>query len=100
MAPPSQTTTRLLITPQSSQTRRGIRTENKICRPLSSQEKHLPHGGDNLAKTILVTGAAGFIGSHTVESLIQRGDSVVGIDNFNDYYDPARKRANLAEVNR
>jgi len=43
---------------------------------------------------ILVTGAAGFIGSHVAEKLLQRGDTVVGLDNFNDYYDPARKRAN------
>jgi UDP-glucuronate 4-epimerase len=43
---------------------------------------------------VLVTGAAGFIGSHLAERLAQRGDEVVGLDNFNDYYDPARKRAN------
>ena len=43
---------------------------------------------------ILVTGAAGFIGSHLAEHLCRRGDEVVGLDNFNDYYDPARKRAN------
>ncbi|HMJ14523.1 MAG TPA: SDR family NAD(P)-dependent oxidoreductase, partial [Polyangiaceae bacterium] len=49
-------------------------------------------------KRILVTGAAGFIGSHSVDALLARGDRVVGIDNLNDYYDPARKRANLAEV--
>jgi UDP-glucuronate 4-epimerase len=49
-------------------------------------------------KTILVTGAAGFIGSHTAETLLARGDKVVGIDNLNDYYDPARKRANLKEL--
>jgi UDP-glucuronate 4-epimerase len=49
-------------------------------------------------KTILVTGAAGFIGSHTAVALLQRGDRVVGLDNLNDYYDPARKRANLVEV--
>ncbi len=48
--------------------------------------------------TILVTGAAGFIGSHVVEALLQRGERVVGLDNLNDYYDPARKRANLAEL--
>ena len=51
-----------------------------------------------LSRTILVTGAAGFIGSHTVEALATRGDRVVGLDNLNDYYDPARKRANLDEV--
>jgi UDP-glucuronate 4-epimerase len=45
--------------------------------------------------TILVTGAAGFIGSILTETLLQRGQRVVAIDNFNDYYDPARKRANI-----
>lgn len=44
--------------------------------------------------TLLVTGAAGFIGSHLAEALCRRGDTVIGLDNFNDYYDPARKRAN------
>jgi len=53
-----------------------------------------------LSKTILVTGAAGFIGSHVAQALLARGDSVVGLDNMNDYYDPARKRANLKEVKR
>src|SRR5918996_420397 len=50
------------------------------------------------SREILVTGAAGFIGSHAVEALATRGDRVVGLDNLNDYYDPARKRANLREV--
>ncbi len=45
---------------------------------------------------ILVTGAAGFIGGHVAEALLARGDDVTGLDNFNDYYDPARKRANVA----
>lgn len=43
---------------------------------------------------VLVTGAAGFIGSHLAEKLVRRGDEVVGLDNFNDYYDPAIKRNN------
>jgi UDP-glucuronate 4-epimerase len=47
---------------------------------------------------ILVTGAAGFIGSHTARSLLARGDEVVGIDNINDYYDPALKRARLQSL--
>src|ERR1700739_3299769 len=46
---------------------------------------------------ILVTGSAGFIGFHIVESLIKRGYQVVGIDNINDYYDPALKYARLGE---
>jgi UDP-glucuronate 4-epimerase len=50
--------------------------------------------------TILVTGAAGFIGSHVAQALVARGDTVIGLDNLNDYYDPARKRANLEEVKR
>ena len=50
------------------------------------------------AKTVLVTGAAGFIGSHTAEALLRAGYRVIGLDNFNDYYDPGRKRRNVAEV--
>jgi len=42
----------------------------------------------------LVTGGAGFIGSHVAEQLLARGETVVVLDNFNDYYDPAIKRAN------
>ena len=44
---------------------------------------------------ILVTGVAGFIGAHTAKALLARGDEVVGIDNFNPYYDLALKRARL-----
>ena len=46
--------------------------------------------------TVLVTGAAGFIGSQLSERLVARGDAVVGLDNFNDFYDPAIKRRNVA----
>lgn len=47
---------------------------------------------------ILVTGAAGFIGFHTAARLLDRGDTVVGLDNLNDYYSPQLKRARLAHL--
>jgi UDP-glucuronate 4-epimerase len=45
--------------------------------------------------SVLVTGAAGFIGAATARALLERGEEVVGIDNLNDYYDPSLKRARL-----
>lgn len=47
---------------------------------------------------IFLTGAAGFIGSHLARALLARGDSVVGFDDFNDFYDPAIKRRNVEET--
>lgn len=44
---------------------------------------------------VLVTGAAGFVGAATVQALLERGDSVVGFDNVNDYYDVRLKEARL-----
>ncbi len=49
-------------------------------------------------KKILVTGGAGFIGSHLSEALVADGQEVVILDNFNDYYDPAIKESNLANL--
>ena len=47
---------------------------------------------------VLVTGAAGFIGAATSHALLERGETVVGIDNVNDYYDPRLKEARLARL--
>ena len=47
---------------------------------------------------ILVTGAAGFIGFHVATRLLERGERVIGLDNLNPYYDPALKRARLAQL--
>jgi UDP-glucuronate 4-epimerase len=47
---------------------------------------------------VLLTGAAGFIGSHVATALIARGQPVIGIDNLNNFYDPGIKRANLREI--
>jgi len=47
---------------------------------------------------VLVTGAAGFIGSHVSAALLDRGDEVVGFDNLNPYYDPTLKEARLSRL--
>ena len=51
-----------------------------------------------MARTVLVTGAAGFIGAALSARLLQRGDRVVGLDNLNDYYDPSLKQARLRQI--
>jgi UDP-glucuronate 4-epimerase len=47
---------------------------------------------------VLVTGVAGFIGSSVTEALLARGDAVVGVDNFNTFYDPGIKEGNIREI--
>ena len=51
-----------------------------------------------MRRTVLVTGAAGFIGAALSKRLLERGDRVVGLDNLNDYYDPALKQARLRQI--
>ena len=50
--------------------------------------------------TVIVTGAAGFIGFHVADRLLARGERVVGIDNLNPYYSVGLKRDRLAELDR
>ncbi|KAL3643067.1 UDP-glucuronate 4-epimerase 1 [Castilleja foliolosa] len=63
----------------------GIHWERQV---RSSAEIHRHNG-----LSVLVTGAAGFVGTHVSLALKKRGDGVVGLDNFNSYYDPALKKA-------
>ena len=51
-----------------------------------------------MQKTVLVTGGAGFIGSHLCEALVEKGHNVVCIDNFNDYYSPYIKENNIEKL--
>src|SRR5687768_7555279 len=53
---------------------------------------------DNFSMPTLVTGAAGFIGAHVCRALRSRGEAVVGLDNYNDYYDPRLKRDRVAAL--
>lgn len=69
------------------------------------EEKETQDKGSNVApinkpekNTILVTGGAGFIGFHTAKKLLERGDRVVVVDNFNDYYDPQIKKDRIREL--
>ena len=48
--------------------------------------------------THIVTGVAGFIGSHLAETLLKQGDSIIGVDQFNDYYDPQLKQKNIVNL--
>ena len=51
-----------------------------------------------MSRTVLVTGAAGFIGAALSQRLLARGERVIGLDNLNSYYDPALKQARLRQV--
>ncbi|KAF5203768.1 Udp-glucuronate 4-epimerase [Thalictrum thalictroides] len=71
----------------------GIKWEKQVRNSASIQKQR---GGFS----VLVTGSAGFVGSHVSLALKKRGDGVVGLDNFNNYYDPSLKRARQSLLNK
>ena len=64
--------------------------------PVVPKDKNL----DSTRELILLTGGAGFIGSHTAETLLRQGYRLLMVDSFDDFYAPSRKRANLEETSR
>lgn len=81
--------------------------EEEIVEAISSEDFSDSGDSDSLSaeiqahvggKVVLVTGVAGFIGSHCALSLLERGDIVIGIDEVNDYYDVSLKESNLKRV--
>lgn len=69
-----------------------IDKDNLLAEDISSSASNLPSS----EKVVLLTGGAGFIGSHVADMLLTRGDRVVIVDEMNDYYDVRLKQANLA----
>src|SRR5207245_9596252 len=59
-----------------------------------------PGRGRRMTRRVLVTGAAGFIGSHVCEALVARGDDVIGVDNFDPFYARDIKERNLEGLRR
>ncbi|GMI69678.1 UDP-D-glucuronate 4-epimerase 2 [Hibiscus trionum] len=80
--------------------RRSLRTYNWGGPAWESQVRSSARVRSRNGITVLVTGAAGFVGTHVSISLRKRGDGVLGLDNFNDYYDPSLKRARQALLER
>ncbi|KAF7836377.1 UDP-glucuronate 4-epimerase 3 [Senna tora] len=81
--------------PSASPSRRSLRGgagwENSVRQ--SATPRYSSSSSSAKARRVLVTGAAGFVGAHVSIALKRRGDGVVGLDNYNKYYDPSLKRA-------
>ncbi|GAA0168431.1 hypothetical protein Leryth_014895 [Lithospermum erythrorhizon] len=83
-------------TAHSDNSRRSLRTSRDWEQRVRASAKIRSQKGIS----VLVTGAAGFVGTHVSAALKRRGDGVVGIDNFNSYYDPSLKRSRQALLER
>src|SRR5260370_32407428 len=77
---------------------RSARVPEDQARAVRHQARVSRRRGRRTLMKILVTGAAGFIGSHTAQRLLARGYQVVGLDNLNEYYDVTLKQARLARL--
>lgn len=99
--PPLGSPARKLSDPMMPRSGAGIpRTSSKTILPFLAEAEKEAGGGDgnndiNEKKTVLVTGGAGFIGSHVADILLGRGDRVIIVDEMNDYYDVRLKQSNL-----
>ncbi|XP_051147795.1 UDP-glucuronate 4-epimerase 3-like [Andrographis paniculata] len=86
--------------PPSDLSRRSLRTSSYDSPNFEKRVKASAKIRSRNGISVLVTGAAGFVGTHVSAALKRRGDGVVGLDNFNDYYDPSLKRARQALLER
>ncbi|KAL1331327.1 hypothetical protein HN51_048589 [Arachis hypogaea] len=88
------------ITSAADPSRRSLRNYNWGGSAWEKRVRASARARSSNGLTVLVTGAAGFVGTHVSSALKRRGDGVLGIDNFNDYYDPSLKRARQALLER
>ncbi|XP_066373306.1 UDP-glucuronate 4-epimerase 1-like [Miscanthus floridulus] len=72
----------------------GLHWERQI--RASRSPRRPPGSAEGVGLSVIVTGAAGFVGTHCLLALCKRGDGIVGINNFNSYYDPSLKKAHRA----
>src|SRR5216117_3980316 len=93
-------TTRGCASPTSAGLARWGGAEGRPRRGVAADDRLLPPPRRGMSLRVLVTGAAGFIGSHVCEALVARGDDVVGLDNFDPFYPRVVKERNLEALRR